>query len=138
MKEVKEVTKKRTPLIGIFLLLFSLLSLGIFSTYAFAEEQPDSEISPTMTSVTSEEEKINSVENFTENAIAEKDADLEETENQSANDSSENVEVEEKTNVQPIENVDSNVDSEVSNETAVLNESSKKIWNRKLIRNLSW
>ena len=126
MKEVKKVTKKRTPLIGIFLLLFSLLSLGIFSTYAFAEEQPDSEISPTMTSVTSEEEKINSVENSTENAIAEKDADLEETENQSANDSSENVEVEEKTNVQPIENVDSNVDSEVSNETAVLNESSKK------------
>nr|WP_241865575.1 Cna B-type domain-containing protein [Enterococcus faecalis] len=126
VKEVKKVTKKRTPLIGIFLLLFSLLSLGIFSTYAFAEEQPDSEISPTMTSVTSEEEKINSVENFTENAIAEKDADLEETENQSANDSSENVEVEEKTNVQPIENVDSNVDSEVSNETAVLNESSKK------------
>ena len=95
-EESEESDKEKNAIDWYILVVVSLLSLGIFSTYAFAEEQPDSEISPTMTSVTSEEEKINSVENFTENAIAEKDADLEETENQSANDSSENVEVEEK------------------------------------------
>jgi len=130
VKEVNKVTKKRTPLIGMLLLLFSLLSLGIFSTCAFAEEQPDSELSSIMTPVTSEEEKINSVENSTENILVEKDADLEKTgidaasltENQSVTTSSENVEVEEKTNVQPIETVD----SEVRNETAISDEAEEK------------